>query len=564
MGVDVRTRAVGGLAVGFILLQFAWIGLEVGGRDGIRAFDNVAMLLASLAAGLACFVPYRRARGRLRLAWALLGAACLSWAGGQAVWAYYEHVLVQVAPYPSWADVGYFGMLPLGALALPFFFSPLESGKMKAIALLDGLIVGFSLLMFEWAFLLRHIYAATKPSDVAGFLGIAYPVGDLVLVVMALHLVLRTPPGQRKAAYSIAGGLVALSVAHLAYASLILEGGYYTGHPIDLGWSGGFLLIAYGAFASTAGSPNIIVGSPSPTLGRALLPYVPLVLVVLAVLGPLVRGNAFDRFVFANALLLGGLVFARQAIVIRENIVLRRQLGDAKALVEGTLAERTQLVNNVAHDLSGALTPIQLQLHLLENAEPSDLTVRGKSVPILNRSAAHLRHLIADLGDLAKLEAGRFRISKRPVDLSNLIRHSVEELASYAAEKSIRLELDLAALGPASVDPERITQVLYNLLRNALKFTPRGGRVQVRSSMQDGSIEIRVVDTGPGLSQDQIPRLFRPFSQVHQAGPGADVGTGLGLFICRGIVEAHGGRIWCESEGPAKGSSFCLTLPAGA
>lgn len=546
--------------VGLLLMaQLLVLTLKPGGLEGIRAFDNVAMLLASGAAAAACIVPYRRATGRLRWAWGFLGLSCLSWAAGQAIWAYYEHVLRQPAPYPSWADAGYFGMIPLGALALPAFFSPLESARVRTLAFLDGLIVGVSLLMLEWSLLLRDIYQATAPASMEQWLGLAYPIGDLVLLVLVLHLVIRTPVGSRLPVAAIAVGLVGLSLAHLAYAALILEGAYYTGHLIDVGWTGGFLLIAYAALVHDTQVQPVVPRIVASRVRNALLPYAPLVLVAFVLLLPLLGGRGVDAFLYASGVALGALVFFRQALVIRENLHLRRELEDARGRLEAHLHERAQLMGNVAHDLSGPLTPIRIHLHLLrESLPPSE---RG-SIEVLERSVAHLQHLIGDLADLSRIEAGKLRMHPAPTDLAVLARETVTSLASTAADKALHWEVDAPDTLPVTADANRVNQVLYNLVRNAIKFTPAGGRIRLRVESRTQAVRVLVEDTGPGLAPQQIQRLFQPFSQVHDGATTTEPGTGLGLYISRGIIEAHGGRIWCQSEGPGKGSTFGFELPA--
>lgn len=546
-----------------ILFQLGWLGFEVGGREGIRVFDNVAMFLAAAVATIACFAARRGATGRQRTAWGLLGLACLSWTIGQGTWAFYEHVLQRPAPYPSWADAGYLGMIPIAAVALPFFFAREESLRMKTLALIDGLLVGLSFLLFEWAFLLRDIYEATAHSNLERALGLAYPLGDLVLVVMVLHLVLRTEAQQRAAIRFIALGLVGLSVAHLAYARLILEGSYYTGHLLDVGWFGGFLLIAYGAMTNRLGASAPVVARPPMALRRALLPYLPLLLVVLALLGPLVRGAAFDRFIFGTAIVLGGLVFVRQGVMIRENVVLRRSLTEAKERVDRTLAERTMLVNNVAHDLAGALSPIAINLHNLQAPGAGEDGVR-RAVAVLKRSSRQLEHLIGDLASLAKLEAGRLQLAKRPTDVGALIRDVTKDFASLSQDKGIQLTTDTPGESWAVADPQRVTQVVYNFVRNAIKFTPKGGEVSVQVRTSGGEVEVRVADNGIGLTREQMERLFQPFSQVHESSNVAEQGTGLGLYISRQLAQAHGGRVWCESDGPRQGAMFAFSLPAAA
>src|SRR5690606_39234224 len=156
-------------------------------------------------------------------------------------------------------------------------------------------------------------------------------------------------------------------------------------------------------------------------------------------------------------------------------------------------------------------------------------------------------------------EAGRFAIHVEVVDLDDILRSSFEVFEGLATSKEISLERRVAE-APMFVraDKARILQVLSNLVGNAIKFTPAGGTVRVSAERHGEGIEISVSDTGVGIEPDELPHLFDRFWQR----PGYEKkGTGLGLFIAKGIIEAHGGRIWAESE-PGRSTTFCFTLAA--
>lgn len=221
---------------------------------------------------------------------------------------------------------------------------------------------------------------------------------------------------------------------------------------------------------------------------------------------------------------------------------------------------RLQFVSTIAHDLASPLRPIRF--HVQELRAGSDAPAeRERSLDTIARNLQQLDRLVQDLRDLGRLESGQLALTRRNVDMAQLVRDACESFRDAALQEAIALEV--AAEGPAwaDVDPERMTQVLYNLLANALKFTPRGGRVAIAAEPRDGSVEVLVHDTGRGLTAEEIGRLFQPFSQIHRPAESRDRGTGLGLFICKGIAEAHGGRIDVESSGHGQGSTFRVTLP---
>jgi two-component system, chemotaxis family, sensor kinase Cph1 len=191
-----------------------------------------------------------------------------------------------------------------------------------------------------------------------------------------------------------------------------------------------------------------------------------------------------------------------------------------------------------------------------------ELTERQRrSLTIVDRNARRLVLLVQDLLDVARLQGGRLTLQKSPVNVATLLSECVESFHQPARQAGVSLAL--AAGGDLSVEADagRLSQVVYNLLGNAVKFTPSGGRIEARATRQGDEVVVEVQDSGAGLSPDQVGRLFQPFEQVHVQ-PLAKPGTGLGLFISKGIVEQHGGRIWVRSDGPGKGSTFAFAVPA--
>src|SRR5581483_11905027 len=224
-------------------------------------------------------------------------------------------------------------------------------------------------------------------------------------------------------------------------------------------------------------------------------------------------------------------------------------------------AMKTQFINNAAHELGTPLTPIKLQAHLLRS--DAALTAKQRrSVDVLNRNVDHLSLMVRDLLDASRLQAGRLSLEPRPVDVARLVEEAAESFAEAARQAGV--DLRARAEGPLVVkaDAPRVTQVLLNLVGNALKFTPAGGSIEVSAQREGDEVVLRVRDTGAGLSEDQIERLFRPFSQVHDRTGLSHGGTGLGLFISRGVAEQHGGRIWASAEGPGLGSTCGFALPS--
>ncbi|MCC6446806.1 MAG: HAMP domain-containing protein [Armatimonadetes bacterium] len=215
---------------------------------------------------------------------------------------------------------------------------------------------------------------------------------------------------------------------------------------------------------------------------------------------------------------------------------------------------------SVSHELRSPLTAIAGFTEVL--LEDDTVPERHQEfIQIIDQNSRRLLRLINDLLDMTKLEAGMMRMEKRPVDLAEMVHKTAATLGPLAAQKQIRILTYLpASLPPADVDPDRIEQVLVNLVNNAIKFTPENGQVAVGAEVKDGKAAVWVADTGVGIPTRDIERIFDKYQQVENRWTYGIKGTGLGLPIARQIVEAHGGGIRAESE-EGKGSKFTFTVP---
>ena len=211
----------------------------------------------------------------------------------------------------------------------------------------------------------------------------------------------------------------------------------------------------------------------------------------------------------------------------------------------------------VSHDLRNPMNAIALNTQLLERLNSSGDPRLDRISRSLDASIAQMKRIISDLLDLAAIDAGKLSVQLKPGDVRSAIEESVESFHSARAARSISLEARVPAEPLAArFDTGRIVQVLDNLIHNALKFTPDGGRILVEGRRAE-AVEILVRDSGPGLTAQEIAVIFDRFRQVEKRGRRA---LGLGLYISRSIVESHGGRIRAESV-PGEGSTFSFTLP---
>jgi signal transduction histidine kinase len=221
---------------------------------------------------------------------------------------------------------------------------------------------------------------------------------------------------------------------------------------------------------------------------------------------------------------------------------------------------RDEVLRVVAHDLRNPLNTISLSAELLGRLTPATEDAEGiaKEVAVIRRSTARATRLIQDLLDVAKMQAGKLSVQQSAVGASRLVEEAVYLHRTIAEDRGVRLVTKAReALPSVSVDQDRILQVFSNLLGNAIKFTPRGSDISVEAQRVDGNVQFAVEDHGAGIPKEQIPHLFDPFWQAKQR---SKEGAGLGLAICKGLIEAHGGHIWVESA-PGQGSTFYFTLP---
>jgi signal transduction histidine kinase len=235
-------------------------------------------------------------------------------------------------------------------------------------------------------------------------------------------------------------------------------------------------------------------------------------------------------------------------------------IADLKRQVEELTTRRTLFLSSSAHELKTPLTVLQVYLETLRDELATGMSDEQRSfVDICLESVLRLRRLVLDLVDLASLESGRVPLDIEEVEVADTIRGVVVELSPLAEKAGVRLALDLVDPLSATGDETRIQQIVRNLLDNAIKNTPAGGTITVRTTQDDGTVWISVADTGIGIPADRLEAIFEEFVRVH---PNDDKsGSGLGLAICGRLVAAMGGTICVTSEEGA-GSTFTFTLPS--
>jgi PAS domain S-box-containing protein len=242
----------------------------------------------------------------------------------------------------------------------------------------------------------------------------------------------------------------------------------------------------------------------------------------------------------------------------------RRRAEQSYRVAQEANRAKDEFLMTLSHELRTPMTAILGWARLLPTMSPEDTNFR-EAIDQIARGAQLQAHLIDDVLDVSRIVSGKMRLSRETVDVARLVTRSVEAVRPTADARSITLSTSIApGLGTVVADPTRLQQVLWNLLTNAVKFTPKGGRVEVKADRTDSHIEVCVVDTGEGIDPAFLPHVFEPFRQAENPNTRIHGGLGLGLSIVRYIVEAHGGSVSAESAGRNRGATFKLTLPIAA
>lgn len=254
----------------------------------------------------------------------------------------------------------------------------------------------------------------------------------------------------------------------------------------------------------------------------------------------------------------------RYAIQQRKGAEARTKLvreQEARAQAEEANRLKDEFLATVSHELRTPLNAIIGWVALLRLGK-LDKEQIARAFETIERNARAQSQLIDDLLDVSRIMSGKVRLSVRPVDLQSVIEEAIETVRPAADARTIHLSSVLDAdTGSVSGDPDRLRQVVWNLLTNAIKFTPKGGEVQVRLERVNSHLEISVTDSGEGISADFLPHVFERFRQEDSTSRRSHGGLGLGLAIVRHLTELHGGRVTADSRGPGLGAKFTILLP---
>src|ERR671934_54650 len=554
-----RKYLVAGLAVTGLYFLLPWDSFEQS-----LFYDAIGA-----SAAVAAVVGARIHRPSLRLPWYLFGAGLLAFSVGDVFFNLYSFVWHRDPPVPSVADAFYLAAYPLLAAGLILLVRCLRSedrrrGRLDAAMLIVAFALG------QWIFLMQNNLHQGSFAERVVFL--SYPAMDVVLLAALVFFAL-TPTWRTVSYRYLAASIVLLIFADEIYG--ISPASYASASWLDAAWLVSYVLWGVAALHPSMRELSEPLRARGPRLStlRVGMLSIALVTAPIVLLVQAAQGSGIDAVPIAiGAGLLGGLVLLRLTSMIHTLDALRVTEGAARAEAETAqwlLTEQNERLREadrlkdefvalISHDLRTPLTSITGYVELALEEDLND-EVRG-FLQVVARNSDRLLRLVNDLLFVARLQAGDVMLEEEDLDLAELVRDGVRAMEPRAAGKEITLTCEVEAVPLVHVDRGRFLQVLDNLVSNALKFTPEGGEVHVRLGERDANIRLEVSDSGMGISAADQRRLFERFFRAGNAVEQQVPGTGLGLYICRAIAEAHEGTISVRSE-LGEGSTFRLELP---
>jgi signal transduction histidine kinase len=528
--------------------------------------------LIGAGSAAAVMVGTRRHRPALSAAWYLFAAGLMAFAVGDVFFNFYARIWHRDLPIPSVADVFYLAGYPLLAVGLVLLvLRMLPQGRREG--LIDAALLTAAFGICHWIFVMHPLL--TGSSDWVGQLvALSYPAMDVLLIGALVFLAL-TPAGRTVSYRYLTASVVLLLLADEVYS--VSPGTFVATSWLDAGW-----LLSYVLWGTAALSPSMRdLSEPRRAVGPRLSSVRLLALWIAVATVPviLIVERLADRRIDAVSLAiasaaLSGLVLIRLAGLVRSLDRVRRDERAARAEAESAQRQlarqneqlreadrlKDEFVALISHDLRTPLTSIMGYLELVLDDDNLTEEQRG-FLNVADRNADRLLRLVNDLLFVARFEAGELELRPTDLDLAAVVRQSVEESGPRAAAGGVELTCVAGAVSLVQADKGRMFQLVENLVSNAIKFTPEGGEVRVSVTPVNGVVRLEVADTGIGIASGEQQRLFERFFRASTASEHQIPGTGLGLYITRAIVEAHGGSIAVRSD-PGEGTSFCVELPA--
>ena len=534
----------GSVVIGvYFLLPFNTVGQAVL-YDAIGASSVVAVL-----AGTTVCRPAKRTP------WYLFAIGLAAFVVGDVIFNLYAYAWHRNPPTPSVADVFYLLGYPFLAGGFALLILDVRRAERRA-GVIDAAILSTAFGIVQWIFLMaRLVHSADRGLRVDA----AYTGMDVVLL-SGLAVFLLTPSWRAPAYRMLTASLAFLLVADEVFAT-------NPNHYGNASWNDALYLLSYVVWGAAALHPSMVklstrrrgtrprLSTPRLAVLTAALLTAPFVLV----LQRLLHERPAVVTIAVGASLVAVLSLARLAGLVRAVDSSRHQLESQNEQLRAADRLKDEFVAVISHDLRTPLASIIGYLELALDSDAVPEPERGY-LKVVDRNSARLLRLVNDLLFVARFEAGEMDLTFVELELGAIVRQAVEESLPRAAAKAITLTGETDGALMVSADRGRMFQLLDNLLGNAIKFTPEGGRVEVRLHGDGDVVRLEVSDSGIGVAENDQLHLFERFFRASNTRGGTVPGTGLGLYIARAIVEAHGGTIGVDSR-PGKGTCFRVDLP---
>jgi signal transduction histidine kinase len=553
-----------------------------------QSFDEIvqisAYLIAALAFGQAAMRDWLR-DNPFRNAWIWLSLAFFSNAIAEAIYGFLLVFLHENNPFPSPADFFYLAFYPFAAIGILSIPSPLRTGGQRIKILLDaaillGVVASAIIVLLIGPLALQPAQNMLTLAD-----SLSYPVGDMLLIFALVFLFLRgIEPRHRILIVFLAAGMAAVVYADYSFTYLGLTNSYVPGNAlVDPFWPLSALITAIAPLIESrymprAGTSATLAADQVPflekTIGRQVIPYLALpALVFFLWLSQTAHDDkAFFPTLEIVTLVVIAAIVARQIITIGDLEETRSENERARQLD----SLKDQFIENVNHELRTPLMSMQLYLDALSSTHRAITEERRATlIARTQESTKMLISLVEGILDIRRIDQHAPLANPVPVPVLPVVRDVFTHVAlpdDARAARNITLSIypDLVIYG----EQVRLYEILQNLVSNSLKYSDPGtpiecyGRVlterprQIPSSIPFPAAELRIRDYGFGIPPDQIPLLFRRFVRLPRDLTSTIVGTGLGLYLCKSLVESMRGMIWVESAGvPGEGSTFHIILP---
>jgi signal transduction histidine kinase len=432
-------------------------------------------------------------------------------------------------------------------------------------AILDGLVIAGSVLFIAWTVFLGHAFAVSEGGVMLQVVGLAYPVGDVVIISIVLYVLARSATSDRFALGLVGAGLLSISFADAGFTWLTLNDLYDAGSLIDPLWNAGFFLIALGALRRPRF--NAATAHDERRVGPVAIsvPYVPFIMAIVVAMVVQITRGALEPFLFWDAILVVSFLIVRQILALVDNWSLNRDL-------EGRVTERTselqsaleeleeskrlqdEFVANTSHELLTPLTIIMSSLEIMKMEDGMGDSA-ASTVEMAHGASVRMKRLVENVL-LASGVMSRVDCERREFDVDSQVRNAIGAVDPSDKTLELHLRYPLRAVG----DAERFRMAFEHVLRNADKFAPAGSTIRIDGYEAPDGVHLFINDEGPGIPPDQLETVFRRFFQMDGSSTRRHGGLGLGLFLARHLVESMGGTLAAD-ESP-RGARLHLVLPA--